>query len=126
MVDTATVLKSFYESFGLPAFTTDNVPDDQELPYLTYRFADTDWEQPISHYCQIYMRTRRNVELLNKAKEIKDAIGTGKFIPCGDGYISLHYENAEIISGSANGAQSDQDSDVRSVYISMQMDVLHS
>ena len=119
MVDTATVLKSFYESFGLPAFTTDNVPDDQELPYLTYRFADTDWEQPISHYCQIYMRTRRNVELLNKAKEIKDAIGTGKFIPCGDGYIALHYENAEIVTDVDNP-------DIRSVYINMQMDVLHS
>ena len=103
MVDTATVLKSFYESFGLPAFTTDNVPDDQELPYLTYRFADTDWEQPISHYCQIYMRTRRNVELLNKAKEIKDA-------------IALHYENAEIVSDVDNP-------DIRSVYINMQMDV---
>lgn len=126
MVDTAIVLKSFYESFGLPAFTTDNVPDDQDLPYITFRYADSDWEQPISHYCKIYMRTRKNVELLEKANEIKQAIGTGKFLPCGNGFVVLHYENAEIISGASNGAEADQDSDIRSVYISMQMDVLHS
>lgn len=122
MVETATVLKQFYESFGLPAFTTDNVPDDQELPYITYRFADSDWQQPITHYAIIYMRTRRNVELLEKAKEIKDAIGTGKRLSCGDGCIYLHYENAEIVPDPDDS----DDSDVRSVYINMQMDVLHS
>lgn len=119
MVDTATALKAFYESFDLPAYTTDNVPDDIEMPYLTYSFVDADWDQPMTHYCMIYMRTRRNIELLTKAKEIKDAIGTGKIIPCGNGYIVLHYENSELMTDG-------NDPDVRSVYINMQIDILHN
>ena len=118
MLNTARALQKFYSGFGMQAFTTDNVPDEQELPYITYRFADSDWEQPISHYCIIYMRTRRNVELLEKAEEIKNAIGQGLRIPCADGCLYLHYENAEIMSDSDNP-------DIRSVYISMQMDILH-
>ena len=118
MLNTATALYDFYSQFGLPAYTTDNVPDDAKLPYLTYWFYDSDWDTPATHYVQIYMRTNSNVELLTKADEIKDAIGTGKSILCGDGYVVLHYENAQILT--------DDENDVRSVYISMQIDCLHT
>lgn len=118
MIDTASALYGFYSQFGIPAYTTDNVPDDVSLPYLTYRFAESEWSTPISHYAQIYMRTNSNVKLLSKADEIKNAIGSGVSIPAGDGYLVIHYENAEILSN--------EDNDVRSVYISMQLDCLHS
>lgn len=126
MLDTAKALHSFYSGFGLPAYTIDNVPDDAQLPYITYRWADSDWEQPISHYCMIYMRTNSNVVLLSKADEIKQAIGTGLRIPCNDGCLYLHFENAEIVSGADSAKESEQGTGVRAVYINMQLDILHN
>lgn len=121
MLETIKALFGFYSQFGLPVYTTDNVPDWAEIPYITFRFADSDWEQPISHYCIIYMRTEDNELLLGKAEEIKAAIGTGLRLPCEGGCIYLHYENAEIMSETDTG-----DPDVRGVYINMQLQVLHS
>lgn len=117
MIDTARALYSFYSQFGMPAYTVNNIPDDAELPYVTYSYNDADWDTPMTHYAQVYMRTNSNIKLLSIADQIKDAIGTGKAIPCGDGYIVLHYENAQILV--------DTDDGVRSVYISMQIDCLH-
>lgn len=126
MLDTARTLYSFYSSFGIPAYTTDNVPDDVQLPYLTYSLVDGDWETPRSHYCVIYMRTRSNADLLAKAREIKDRIGLGLILKCGEhGYLALHYENSDIVSSAASGAESSRDSEVRSIYINLQLDILH-
>lgn len=120
MLDTASALYGFYSGFDLPAYTTDNVPDDVDLPYITYRYVDTDWESPLSHYCMVYMRTRSNEPLLAKAEEIKAAIGTGLSISCADGCLYLHYLSAQFMSDVPDG------SDVRSIYIDLQLDVLHS
>lgn len=125
MLETAKALYDFYSGFGIPAYSKDNVPDDATFPYITYTVVDGDWDTPRSHYCMVYMRTRSNQELLKKADEIKEAIGTGLRLPCDGGCLYLHYENAEIMSGANSGTQSEQDSDVRSVYINMQLDVLH-
>ena len=126
MLNTAKALYDFYSSFNLPAYTTENVPDTVDLPYLVYRFVDTDWETPISHYCIIYMRTRSNEPLLSKADEIKTAIGTGLRLPCLNGCLYLHYLNAEIMSEVTSGASVEQVAEIRSVYINLQLDILHS
>ena len=36
MINTARALYGFFSGFGLPAFVEYSVPEDAELPYITY------------------------------------------------------------------------------------------
>ena len=40
MYQTAKALKEFFSGFDLPAYSTDSVPEDVELPYITYSLAE--------------------------------------------------------------------------------------
>lgn len=129
MTEVAKALYRFYSQFGIPAYTTDNIPADAELPYITYRYVDSDFLQPLTHYAIVYMQTRNNADLLGMAEQIKDAIGTGISLPLdnGKGFVILHFNNAQLLSSTETGGMTQySDSDVRSVYIDMQIDTLHN
>ena len=108
---TAKALKDFVSSFNLPAYTTESVPQNVTVPYLTYPLAEPEWDQKTSFYIQGWYRTTSNTALVTKADEIISAIGTGIKIDTGVGYISI-YPETPLVQMLTN-------SDYRSFYINL-------
>ena len=90
MLNTAETLKTFYSSFGLPAYTIDSVPDDVTLPYITYPLFEPEWNEQSSTYCQVWYQKNRLGELLAKADQIVAAIGIMKKFEQTGGYLVLY------------------------------------
>ena len=89
MLNTAAKLKAFFSGFGIPAYTLDSVPDDVELPYITYPLTEPEWNQKATFYCQVWYRKKNLEALITKADQIVAAIGNGKIIPMDGGYLVI-------------------------------------
>ena len=90
MLNTAAKLKMFFSNFGIPAYTLESVPDDVELPYITYPLYEPEWDEQGNTYCQVWYRKQNLEALLAKADKIVAAIGTGLVIPMTGGYLALY------------------------------------
>lgn len=120
MINTAAALYRFYSGFDLPAYTVDTVPDDAELPYITYSLVETEWSESGTHYAQVWYRSTSNEEVLRKADEIKSAIGSGLILPCDGGYVVLHPQRPFVqIRTDSNRPEN------RCAYISLQINCYH-
>jgi hypothetical protein len=115
MYQAAAALKTFFSGFGLPAYTADSVPEDAELPYITYSASQPEWDQKASLYAQVWERTQSNAGILRMADRITAAIGEGKRIPLEDGYLVIWPETPLI--------QIMVDGDHRSAYINLSVNV---
>lgn len=117
MRETAKALKTFFSGFGLPAYDEYSVPDDVDLPYITYHLAEPEWNQKASMYAQVWYRTKSNAEVLAKADAIEQAIGLGFVITLPDGYMVIWPETpfAQIIV----------EDDVRRAYINLSINAYH-
>jgi len=111
MYRTAAALKTFFSGFGLPAYAADSVPDEVELPYITYSMSVPEWNQKASMYVQVWDRTTSNTSIIQKADQITQAIGYGKNIPFDGGYLIIWPETPLI--------QIMVDGDFRSAYINL-------
>lgn len=90
MLETAKTLKTFFSSFDLPAYTLESVPEDVQLPYITYPLTEPEWSEQASFYAQVWYPKKRLADLLAKADEITAAIGTMKEFEQDGGYIVLY------------------------------------
>lgn len=118
MYQTAKALKEFFSGFGLPAYTTDSVPDDVELPYIAYSLSEPEWGQKATMYAQVWDRTRSNAGIMQKADQITAAIGEGYIIPIESGYLVIWPETPLI--------QLMTDGDFRSAYINLSINAYHT
>lgn len=115
MVQVAAALKTFFGGFGLPAYTVESVPEDVELPYITYSLPQPEWNQKASLYAQVWDRSRQNTTILRVADEITAEIGQGIKIPLESGYLVIWPETPLI--------QLITDGDFRSAYINLSINV---
>ena len=90
MLNTAAKLKLFFSGFGLPAYTLESVPDEVDLPYITYPLTEPEWNQQGTFYCQVWYPKDRLQDLLTKADQITAAIGTGVKIKMTEGYLVIY------------------------------------
>lgn len=119
MIGTAQTLYNFFSQFGIPAYAEDTVPDDAELPYITYPLFDPEWRSKHSFYVQVYYRHRTsNLDSLTKADEIAAAIGEGIRLPFDGGMLVLWPENPLIQTKPPDG-------DVRAAYINLSINAYH-
>ena len=111
----AKALKTFVGGFGLPAYTTDTVPDDVSAPYLVYPLKEPEWNQKTTWYIQGWFRTTSNDELTSTADAIIKEIGTGITITTDSGYLVI-YPDTPLVQLMTDG-------DYRSFYIGLQINV---
>ena len=107
----AKAMHDFVSGFGLPAYTTQSVPDDIQVPYLIYPLSEPEWDQKTSWYIQGWFRSTSNAALAETADQIISAIGTGIRIDMDVGYLSI-YPDTPLV-------QLMHDGDFRSFYISL-------
>ena len=116
MKNTAKALNEFYNGFGIPAYPSDSVPDDAQRPYITYLVARPEWNRPATHYCRVWYRGIKNIDLFDMADMIVRTIGQGIKIKCPDGgYLAIYPETP-----LQQLMVSDDPTD-RSVYINLQL-----
>ena len=111
MRGTAAALNAYFSSFGLPAYTTESLPKDAALPYLTYPLNVPEWREKATFYVQIWFRTRSNAPVLAKADEILQDIGEGKILQTENGTVVIWPESPAV--------QLLVDGDTRSAYINL-------
>lgn len=109
MYQAAAGLKRFFSGFGLPAYAVDSVPDDVQLPYITYSQNVPEWNQKASMYAQVWDRSTSNTAIIRKADQITAAIRDGRKIDLDDGYLVIWPETPLV--------QIMVDGDYRSAYI---------
>jgi len=63
-------LHKFFSAFGVPAYDANTVPEDAELPRITYEVSTDTFDRPITITASIWSRSKSWVQ----ATEIKDAI----------------------------------------------------
>ena len=117
MYQTAAALKAFFSGFGLPAYQNGTVPDDVELPYISYSNAEPEWNQKASLYAQVWDRTKSNEGIMRKADQITAAIGESRRIPLEGGYLVIWPETPLI--------QIQADGDYRYAYINLSINAYH-
>ena len=117
MLNTAKTLKTFFSSFSLPAYTLESVPDEVELPYITYPLTEPEWNEQTSFYCQVWYPKKKLADLLTKADEIIAAIGTMKEFTQDGGYVVL-YPSTPLI-------QILSDEMTQSAYINLTINAYH-
>ena len=106
----AAALKTYLGSFGIPAYTTESVPDDIQQPrYLTYPLNIPEWREKSTFYIQVWCRTRSNEPVLEIADQILRDIGEGKILQTADGYVAIWPETPAV--------QLMVDGDYRSAYL---------
>ena len=118
MISTARALHDFYSGFGIPAYTTQTVPDEAVEPYITYNLTEPDWNSPTTHYCQVWYNDTSNAAVLAKADEIVRAIGEGIKLHTDGGFILLRPDSplVQLLV---------EDREHRSAYINLQLNAFH-
>ena len=112
---TAKALKQFVSGFGYPAYTTQTVPKDVAVPYLTYPLVEPEWNQKATFYIQGWFRSTSNAELTATADRILREIGTGVTINTESGYLVI-YPETPLVQIMTEG-------DYKSFYINLSINV---
>jgi len=69
------VLHNFWSGFGLIAYDETSVPDDAQMPYITYSASVSSFENPVLLTGNIWYYFTSWRDVSNKADEIGEAIG---------------------------------------------------
>ena len=83
-------LQSFWSQFSLVAYDQNTVPEDAQLPYITYQAATGAWGDSTILTASLWYRSRSWEAISKKADEIANAIGwAGVLVQADDGQIWL-------------------------------------
>ena len=74
MYQTAAALNSFFNSFGIPAYIENNVPEEVKAPYIDYELAEPDWVGQTTIHANVWYRDSSFVAICRKVDEIKAAM----------------------------------------------------
>lgn len=119
-MDKGQAIHSFWSSFGLTAYDENSVPDDAEMPRITYSVSEDSIGNVVSMSGSIWYRDTSWRAISLKKDEIAQYIGYGmKKIKLDNGYL--------IIAKGAPFAQrmnDASDDSVRRYYINLQAEFL--
>lgn len=113
-------LHEFWNSFGIPAFEENNVPDNQPYPYITYNAPTDRLGNGISIHANIWYRSASRVGVIEKKEQILKRIFENGFatIPFDGGYIYI-YEASPLTQQI-----DDSDSLIQRIYINLMAEYL--
>lgn len=113
-------LQSFWSSFGLEAYDANSVPDDVQLPYLTYEASDDSFGNVLFRNASLWYRSNSWADITKKEQEIADYITRGGRL--------INYDNGAMwIQKSTPWAQrlaDVSDSAIRRVILSVTIEFL--
>ena len=118
-MDKGQAIQAFWSSFGLPAYEQTDVPDDAEMPYITYDVSTAAIDEPISLTASLWYRSTRWAEISQKSEEIARLITTK---------ITVNGQAADqqglILVTAADTQMSDTDETVRRIVLNIQAEFI--
>lgn len=79
-------LQHFWSGFGLPAYDETTVPDDAQLPYITYEVSKSFFNGPVMQTASLWYYSPSWAAITEKEQEIADFIGRGgRMMNCDEG-----------------------------------------
>lgn len=110
---------AFVSGFGWATYDENTVPDDAELPRITYNLSVAEFGFPVAMSISVWDRSTSWATVTNKATEIYNAIGLGgKVIRFDGGYIWI--KRGQPFSQR----MADEDDSIRRVYIVLEVEYL--
>lgn len=84
----AAAIYQFWNSFDIPAYEENSVPEDAKFPYITYQLVTDSFDNDVQMAVSVWYRSSSWTEANAKAEETSQAIGQGgKTIKCDGGRI---------------------------------------
>lgn len=68
---------NFWSSFGLEAYDATTVPDNAQLPYITYEMSDSEFDVDIALTANLWYRSASWAGITQKEMEIAEKISRG-------------------------------------------------
>lgn len=120
-MDKAQAIHEFWSSFGIPAYDETDVPDDAQMPYITYSISTGDIDAAQVLNASIWYRSTSWKEITEKEKEIAEYVA-------GNGHVVLRLDNGFLWLTKANTfsqRMSDpDDSMIRRMYLMLNAEFL--
>ena len=88
-MDAEQAIHSFWSSFGLTAYDENSVPDNAQLPYITYSMSYDSFDSTVSLTASAWDNSYSWLLLTDTAHEIADYIGSGRIIKTDNGGVWL-------------------------------------
>ena len=112
-------LHEFWNSFGLSAYDENSIPEEAELPYITYEVATSDFGNLIQLSASLWDKSYSWKTIQEKESEIGEAIGRGGKMLAYDG-------GAFWIRKADTWAQrmSDEDASIRRILLSIYIEYI--
>ena len=70
-------LQQFWQGFNLPAYDENTVPDNAELPYITYEASDDNFGNKLMQSASLWYRSSSWSQITAKEQEIAEYITRG-------------------------------------------------
>ncbi len=115
MTGTATALYTFFSSFGIPAYMSGNIPDNVQMPYITYDLIEPEPLSSALINASVWYRDTSTKAISAKVDEIKRAIGRGIDLPTDSGVVHLFRER----NGAFAQIMNDPNRETKRAYLSM-------
>ena len=121
-------IHQFWSSFGLTAYDENTVPDDATMPYLTYDVNVGDITSgPVTMQASLWYRSMSWKEITEKSDEIRNYLGIGGvMIEHDHGAIWIKRGNTFAQRSAAGSSESEQDSSVRRVVLTVDIDFINN
>lgn len=116
MTEATRALYQFYAGFGLPAYADGFVPDEAELPYITFSVVESGLSGKTSHYARVWYVGKDNSLPIGKATEIVAAIGEGLRLMTEHGLVVIYPETPLI---QLQVVETETDRDISFAYINL-------
>lgn len=70
-------LHAFWSSFGLKAYDETSVPDNAQLPYITYEASSDEFGNTLAQTASLWYRSSSWADITAKEEQIAEFIGRG-------------------------------------------------
>jgi hypothetical protein len=115
-------INNFWNSFGIPAYDENSVPNNIEFPYITFNVSTSNINNVVSLYANVWDRSTSWKRATEIAEQIAKFIGYGHYAKKFDGgyiYITLG-------SPFAQRMEEPGDNLIKRIYINIEAEFLSS
>lgn len=120
-MDKSQAIHNFWSSFGLTAYDENTVPDDAQMPYITYNVPTADIDETVVLNARLWYHSTSWAEVSRKADEIAEYIGH-------EGHKVMRLDNGFVwfVKGSpfSQRTSDEADSMIRSIYLNVTAEYL--
>ena len=89
-MDKAQAINTFWNSFGIPAYDEQTVPDTAQMPYMTYELSTDNIGNTVNLSASLWYHSTSWAAITQKAEEIAANIGYGfRLIRTDDGGVYI-------------------------------------